>query len=169
MNILLYIVIFASKVFENALGTLRLIVVANGKKTLGAILQGLIGLVWIIVTSVVVVGVTEDPIKVIAFALGSAVGSYLGSVLEQKIALGSNMLMAIVDQSYGEIIATEIRNNGFAVTVLDAKGMDKERNVLMVVVVRKKRRHVVEIIKEKDKEAMIVSENTFTLYGGYHK
>ncbi|MDD2377322.1 MAG: DUF2179 domain-containing protein [Bacilli bacterium] len=169
MNIVLYIIIFASKVFENALGTLRLIVVANGKKELGAILQGVIALVWVIVTGVVVVGITEDPLKIIAFAVGSAAGSYLGSFIEQKMALGNNMLMAIVDKNYGELIATEIRNNGFAVTVLDGNGMDKERNILMVVVTRKKRHNVVDIVKNIDQEAMIVSENTFTLYGGYQK
>ena len=169
MNITLYIIIFVSKVFENALGTLRLIVVANGKKGLGAILQGLIGLVWVIVTGVVVVGITEDPYKIIAFAVGSGVGSYLGSLIEQKMALGSNMLTAIVDSTFGEVIANKIRNDGFAVTVLDGKGMDKNRNVLMIVVVRKKRHHVVDIIKAIDSEAMIVSEVARPIQGGYHK
>lgn len=169
MNITLYIIIFLSKVFENALGTLRLIVVSNGKKELGAILQGIIGLVWVIVTGVVVVGITEDPYKIVAFALGSAVGSYLGSLIEQKMALGSNMLTAIVDSNFGSVIADKIRSEGFAVTTLEGQGMDKKRNVLMIVVIRKKRHYVVDIIKNIDSEAMIVSEVARPIQGGYHK
>ena len=77
--------IFISKIIENALSTLRLIVVANGKKILGAILQGIVALVWIFVTGIVIIDVNKDPIKIIIFCVGSIVGSYLGSLLEQKI------------------------------------------------------------------------------------
>ena len=45
MNIPLYSMIFISKVLENTFATLRLIVVANGKKLLGAILQLIVALI----------------------------------------------------------------------------------------------------------------------------
>src|SRR5574344_394668 len=154
-GIVLYLIIFMSKVIENALATLRLIVVANGKKLLGAILQFLIALVWVIVTGAVVTNITEDPLKVVFFALGSLVGSYFGSYLEEKMALGSNMLMAIVDINLGNIISSEIRKEGFAVTVMDGKGKEKERKILMIMVTRKKRHHVVNVIKNIDENAMI--------------
>ena len=76
---LIYIFIFISKIIENALATLRFIVVANGKKLLGAFLNGIIALIWIFVTGIVIINVKEDPIKIIMFCLGSIVGSYLGS------------------------------------------------------------------------------------------
>ena len=50
------------------LATLRIIVVANGKKLLGAILQGLVALVWVCITGVVVTNILENPFKIIAFA-----------------------------------------------------------------------------------------------------
>lgn len=167
MNIILYIVIFISKTIELALGTLRLIVVANGKKTLGAILQGIIALVWVCITGVVVVDITKDPLKIVAFALGSAFGSYIGSVIEEKMAMGSNMLMAIIDKNLEELVTTSIRSEEYAVTVMDGQGKDKTRAVLMIMVARKKRPHVVKIIKEIDHEAMIVAENAFTINGGH--
>ena len=39
MKILTYLAIFIAKIIENTLSTLRLIVVAKGKKLFGAILQ----------------------------------------------------------------------------------------------------------------------------------
>lgn len=96
MNIIIYILIFISKIVELSLGTLRLIVVAHGKKWLGAILQFAIALVWIIVTGAVVVDINKDPFKVIVFAIGSLIGSYVGSYIEEKMAMGDNLLFLLL-------------------------------------------------------------------------
>ncbi|MDD2181283.1 MAG: DUF5698 domain-containing protein [Bacilli bacterium] len=169
MNIGLYAIIFISKVIENSLGTLRLIVVANGKKGLGAFLQFIIAIVWVVVTGAVVTNITEDPLKIVFFALGSFVGSYAGSFIEEKMALGSNMLMAIVDEDYGKAVIKELRNNDFAVTVLQGEGKDKGRNILMIMVSRKKRHEVVHIINSIDNSSMIIAESAKTISGGYNQ
>ena len=92
-DFMIYLIIFVSKILENAIATLRLIVVANGKKKLGALLQGLVSLVWIIVTGIVIVDVNKNIFKIIAFVLGATVGSYLGSIIEEMIALGNNLII----------------------------------------------------------------------------
>lgn len=138
MNIALYSIIFISKVIENALATLRLIVVANGKKWLGAILQFIIALVWVIITGAVVTNIKKDPLKVVFFALGSFVGSYVGSIIEEKIALGNNALMAITTEEYTNIITNILRKKHYGVTVLDGTGMYSTKKIIMVVIPRKK-------------------------------
>lgn len=90
---MIYLAIFISKILENALATLRIIVVSNGKKKLGAFLNGLVALIWIFVTGIVIIDVNKNFFKIICFVIGSIVGSYLGSVLEEKIALGTNLLI----------------------------------------------------------------------------
>ena len=90
---MIYIGIFISKILENTLSTLRIIVVSNGKKKLGAILQGIVALIWIFVTGVVIIDINKDIFKVLFFVIGSIVGSYLGSYLEEKIALGTNLVI----------------------------------------------------------------------------
>ena len=163
----LYLMIFFSKVIENALATLRLIIVANGKKWLGAFLQLLVALVWVLVTGVVVVGIKEDPLKIVFFVLGSFVGSYIGSLIEERMALGSNMLMVIIDKGMEKSITREIRTHGYAVTTTDGKGMKDEKSILIIVVPRKKRERLVKIIQMFDKEALIISEVARTINGGY--
>ena len=54
---MIYLFIFVAKVIEISLGTLRMIVIANGKKWLGAILQLASALVWIFSTEAVLVGI----------------------------------------------------------------------------------------------------------------
>lgn len=76
-----------SKLLENALSTLRIILVANNKKIIGAILTFIISIIWILSVSFIVVDF-DNYFKIIVFALGSGVGSYLGNIIEEKMALG---------------------------------------------------------------------------------
>lgn len=169
MNIVIYFLIFISKIIENALATLRLIVVANGKKTLGAFLQLGIAIVWILVTGVVVTSIRKDPLKILFFGLGSFIGSYVGSYIEEKIAMGNNILMTILDYDDAKEMTDIIRKNDFAVTSLEGHGKDSKKAVLMIMVARKKVNEVVDMIKNKNKDAVIISESVAPINGGYKK
>ena len=169
MQIVIYFTIFISKVIENSLATLRLIIVANGKKLLGAFLQFAIALVWVIVTGMVVVNLTKDPLKIIFFALGSFVGSYCGSLIEEKLAMGDSMLIGITKKDNEDILTSAIRDLGFAVTVLEGNGFKQTSSVLMIFVPRKKRNTVTRMIKNIDHKSMIVTEKIGIVHGGYTK
>lgn len=80
-----YILIFLFKVIENTLSTLRIIIINKKRKLLGAILQGTISIIWIISTSMVVINIQKDPIKILSFTLGALIGSYIGSIIEEKL------------------------------------------------------------------------------------
>ena len=165
MNLGLYTIIFCSKVIENALATLRLIVVANGKKWLGAILQFAIALVWVIATGMVVINITKDPFKILAFALGSFVGSFVGSLIEEKMALGNNMLLAIVDSHLSDIIVAKLKEKPYSVSVIDGTGKEKNKSLLFIMATRKNQKEVVHLIKVMDTEAKIIAQNATELSG----
>lgn len=151
---IIYLFIFISKIIENALSTLRLIVVANGKKLIGAFLNGIIALIWLFVTGMVIINVKEDPIKIIIFCLGSIVGSYLGSLIEEKIAMGTNMLICIVNIMYESIVKEKLNN--YQITTLCEK--DKNHSILFITLKRKEIYKISKIIKRIDKNATIISE-----------
>lgn len=156
---MIYLLIFISKIVENMLATLRLIVVANGKKKLGAILNGVVALVWIFVTSLVIINVNKDPIKIIIFCIGSIVGSYLGSLVEEKIAMGTNMLICIVNEMYEESVKEKLID--YQITTLREK--DKSYSILFIVMKRKETKKISKIIKEIDKNAILISEKIKTI------
>lgn len=151
---LIYTLIFVSKIVENALATLRLIVVANGKKMLGAVLNGIIGIVWIFATSMVIVDINKDLFKIVFFCLGSAVGSYLGSFIEEKIALGSNVLMCIVNEKYEESVKKKLKN--YQITTISEK--NNKYSILLIFIKRKETRKISSIIKSIDKNSILISE-----------
>ena len=81
---MIYIIIFISKIIENTLSTLRIILISKGKKKIGAILQGMVALSWILATSIVIIDINKDIYKTFFFILGSIIGSYLGSSIEER-------------------------------------------------------------------------------------
>ncbi len=163
---MIYLFIFVSKIVEIALGTLRMIIVSNGKKWLGAILQVGHAMVWITATGAVIVGIQDDWFKIVVFALGSFLGSYVGCFIEEKLAMGSNMILCITEVGQQKLLES-LRNAGFAVTVISCTGMEKQKEIYLIVVPRKKKRYVVDILEQYDTNCMIISENTVPVYGGF--
>lgn len=162
MKIIIYLLIFLFKIIENTLSTLRIIVVSNGKKILGAILQGIVSIVWVISTSLVVVNIQKDPIKIISFTLGSLIGSYIGSLIEEKLALGTNMLTTVIDKKLNNKIVKALKKQKHEVIILNGKKKDKLKNILIIMVKRKKRKDVIKLIKNIDNNATIIIENAYT-------
>lgn len=144
---MIYLIIFISKLLENTLATLRLIVTSNGKKILGAILQFIVTIVWAISAGIVIVDI-KDPFKIIVFSLGALIGSYLGSILEQKLALGNTLL--ICSTEYIDSIKPIFDKQGFKSNIFD--------NYLITIVSRKKRKDLIKTIKSFDKNAIILSQ-----------
>ncbi|MEG2322454.1 MAG: DUF5698 domain-containing protein [Bacilli bacterium] len=151
MPILIYILIFIFKVVENSIATLRLIVVSNGKKWLGAVLNFIIAVIWIISTGLVITNIKSDPLKILFFALGSFFGSYIGSYIEEKIALGSNMLLAIINPYYTNIITEQLKDPCYLLK-------SEQQDILLIIVTRKKRKDVVNIIRKFDQQAILISQ-----------
>lgn len=151
---LIYLAIFFSKIIENALGTLRIIVVANGKKKLGALLQGVVALVWIFGTAIVIIDVNKDILKIVMFVLGSIAGSYIGSFIEEKIAMGTNILMCVIKEIFEHDIKEIL--SSYQITTLCEK--NKNYSILFIVIKRKETNKIIKYIKNIDKEAIIISE-----------
>lgn len=154
---LIYLGIFIFKIIEDALATLRLIVVSNGKKGFGAILQFICTVIWIILTGNVLINFMKDIYKIISFSLGSLVGSYLGNIIEEKIALGTNNLIIKIKDSLisSLIFKLKYQNINFI----------KIENILIITTSRKKTPHIIKIIKSIDNNAIIISEKVKVFSG----
>lgn len=162
MKLIIYILIFTFKVIENTLSTLRIIVVSNGKKILGAILQGVISIIWVISTSLVVINIQKDPLKIISFTLGALIGSYIGSIIEEKLALGTNMITTVIDKEKTTKITKALKKQKYETIILNGKRKDELKNILIIITKRKKRKNVIKLIKNIDNNATIIIENAYT-------
>lgn len=152
-----YILIFISKTIENILATLRIILLSNQKKLLGAALNFIVTLIWIFSTISILRNFSKDPLCILIYAFGCFIGSYLGSSLEEKLALGESMLTVITKQD--STIEYKLRELGYIVTIIDGYGYNSNKKVLLIMIPRKKKYKVFHLIKLLDSKATIISEN----------
>lgn len=169
MKILTYLAIFIAKIIENTLSTLRLIVVAKGKKIFGAILQFIIAFVWVVTTGIVVNNIKDDPLKVVFFAFGSLIGSYLGSFIEEKIALGQDTITVIVDNRYSNKIIKKLMEEQYLVSKINGQYQNKDVTILLIIIEKKQRLNVINIIKGIDEKAIITIESIKNMSYTYTK
>lgn len=158
MILLKYLIIFNLKIIENSLATLRLILVSNGKKWLGAFLLFTTSIIWIVSSHIAIIDINIS--MVLIFSVGSLLGSYIGSILEEKMAIGNNMLICITQKQMSEIL----RQNGYIITKIEGYGKDSKKEVLFVILKRNQNKDLISLIRSLDQEAIIVSEHTNILY-----
>lgn len=167
-GILLYLVILVLKTIEVTMATLRIVLITKDERVKGAIIAFFEVILWVILVSTVLTNITEDPFKVVIYALGFAVGNYLGSRIENKLAIGTTNIEAIVLKEHGKKLSNDLRTNGLAVTTVDANGMNSRREILILHVQRKKVQETVKLIRSLQENVVITINDIKPVYGGYN-
>jgi uncharacterized protein YebE (UPF0316 family) len=161
------LLIFISKAVEVSLGTLRLILINKGYRKQGTILSFFEIILWTFVASRVIMGIAAAPIKGIVYSMGFSLGVYLGSRIENHIALGRVLIQTIISKENSGAMTGVLRAKGYAVTTLEARGRDSEKQVLMIFANRKGKEDIIKEIHRTDGTAMIITNDISNLQGGY--
>ncbi|MDK2865808.1 MAG: hypothetical protein PWP51_931 [Clostridiales bacterium] len=164
---MIYLFIVMFKIVEVSISTVRIVLITKGERKIGAFIAFFEVSLWVILVSTVLNNITEDPLKIIAYALGFSIGNFLGSVLEERIGIGMSEMTVIVREEHGLPLATQLREKGYAVTLIHGEGKNHPRFVLMMFVPRKKVKSCVELIKETQENAVITVSDKKPIYGGF--
>src|SRR3970040_598006 len=81
------IIIFTLRLLDVGMATVRIVLLGRGRRGPAAALGFVEALIWVLAITRVLGGL-NDPARMVAFALGFAAGTYLGSVVEEWLALG---------------------------------------------------------------------------------
>ena len=162
-----YIAIFLAKILEVSLMTVRTVLITRGEKVYGSIIGFVEVVIWLYVVSAVLVGIKDDPIRMVVYALGFACGNYLGSFLEEKLALGILTINVIASQENGEKIASILRKENVGVTAVAAEGINEIKKMLVIHVKRKRKNEIIKLIESTALNCVISINDTRTVYGGY--
>lgn len=166
----LYLFIFVAKTVEISISTVRLVYVNKGERVKGAVLGFIEILIWLLVVCSVLNNITEDPLKIIAYAAGYSLGVYLGVAVESKVAIGLASIQVVVDAEVGNELADKLRDNGFGVTIIAGKGRDENpKNLLFIQLKMKKIPLAIKLIKENNPSAYISINDVKTTFGGFIK
>jgi len=157
--------IFALRVCDMSMDTMRMLFVMRGRKPFAWLLGFGQSLIFVIaITSVL--SHANNPLTVVGYAAGFATGNVVGMWIEGRLAIG-HIHLSIVSPRRGAELAQSLRLAGFAVTEIAARGKDGMVSVLSVDVVRKDVGTIETIIHSTDEGAFVTSEDVRPLRRGF--
>ncbi|MGO1651646.1 DUF2179 domain-containing protein [Senegalia sp. (in: firmicutes)] len=162
-----YLFIFFAKIIEVAFMTLRVVFITKGEKVYGSIIGFIEIVIWLFLIGNVLDGIQDDPLRMVAYSLGFACGNYLGSFIEEKLAIGLMTINIIATGDNGRKLADVLRKKKIGVTVIDAEGIEKEKNLLIIHAKRRRRGEILKLIDETNIPAVISVNDTKVIYGGF--
>lgn len=161
----LTLLIFFLRVLDVTAATMRVLMVARGRKLNVWILGFLQAFIFVFAIRAVLSEITSL-VNIIAFAGGYATGTVSGIWLEGKLAVG-HIHMRIISSERGPELAEFLRKEGYAVTEMAGRGKDGTVSLLNVTVMRREVRKVENLIKSKDENAFITAENVKPVSRGF--
>jgi uncharacterized protein YebE (UPF0316 family) len=155
--VILPLLIIIARICDVSLNTLRIIYLSKGYKLIVPILGFFEVLIWLLAVTRIFANL-DNWLMYIAYPLGFALGNFVGMRLEERLAIGVELIRIITRKDAHELI-NALRGKGFSVTAIQAEGSQGEVGVLYSIVNRKNLNEYVEIIKEFNPNAFYTVED----------
>jgi len=164
--VILPILILLARITDVSMDTIRVIMVSKGYRNYAPIIGFFQSLVWVITISRVMVNL-EIWTAYVGYAGGFALGTYVGMRIEEKLALGYELIRVITKTDASELIEN-LRSEGYLVTSVRGEGRDGEVGILYIILKRKTMKQVVHIIHAYNPKAFYTIEDMrFVHSSGY--
>jgi len=118
--IILPLIIFFSRLCDVSLGTLRHVFISKGYRKIVPVLGFVEVLIWIVVVAQIMKNLNNIACY-LAWAGGFSAGTYVGLLIEERLALGRQVIRIITNQNCDELIAA-LKKDNHGVTIVDAQG-----------------------------------------------
>lgn len=142
-----------------------MILTLKGRRYIAAVVSTVEIVIYVVGLGLVLDNLNEIQ-NLIAYALGYGLGVIVGSVLEEKLALG--YIVVNVTSSNPDIKFTQkIREKGFGVTSWFSYGMDGDRLSMQILTPRKYEISLYELIQSIDPKAFVISYEPKQIHGGF--
>ena len=157
--------IFLLRVIDMTFDTLRMLFVVRGRKGISWVL-GFCQSVVFVVAITTVLSHLDNPLNIVGYAAGFATGNVVGMWIEERLAIG-HIHLQIISPRRGVILAQKLRQAGFGVTEIPARGRDGMVSLLSCSVLRKDVSGVEKIVHATDAEAFMTSEDMRPIRHGF--
>ena len=168
-TVAVYLFIFFGKIVEVSLGTLSQVLINKGIRLPGILIGIIEYVLWLLITTSVMIGYKDDPIKIVFLVAASATGKYIGMLLDEALAFGLVSISVFLPSGDDSLkLANYLRDNGFGLTILDGHGIDDSKKyVLMLTLKRKRSKEAIKLISDYNKDAVITVSQVSSFIGGY--
>ena len=162
--VVLPLMIFLARVTDVTLGTVRLIFVARGYRSLAPVIGFFEILIWIVVIGQVMKNLSNAACYV-AYAGGFATGNYVGMWLAERLSLGMVMVRIVTQRDASGLIHS-LRSAHYGVTSADGTGTQGPVKIIFSVIPRRQFTDVVERIQKHNPKAFYTVEEVSSVAEG---
>ncbi len=148
--------IFASRIADVSIGTIRLIFISRGLKCLAPIVGFFEVLIWLLAIGQIMKNLS-NPACYIAYAGGFAMGNFVGMWIAEKLSLGVVIVRVITKKDATELVS-HLRTAEYGVTCVDGCGTTGQVKVVFTIVPRREVKKVVDLIKAFNPNAFYTIE-----------
>ncbi len=163
---LLCIKIFCARLIDVSLGTFRTINTVKGRDLIASLIGIVEITVWFLVVKEALNTTNNSVWIVISYALGFAVGTYIGGKIS-KVFIKSNLEVQVILSNKDDNIVGEIRKNGYGVTAIDVKGSKDVKYMLYIQIRDNTLEKLKRLVRKLDSKAFIVVNETKYVENGY--
>jgi len=142
------LIIFFAEMLVVTLSTIRIIFIARGMKKLAAVIGLFEVSIWLFAIGKTMQNLGDLRCSA-AFAVGFALGNYLGVLIHDKLAIGHVVVRIITGRNPTELIEG-LSEAHYGVTCVDAMGAKGPVQIVMTVIKRRHLDRVVSLIKDFD-------------------
>ena len=166
--ILVCFIVCAAKIVEITIQSLKTCMMVKGQRLKAAGLGFVECTIWGLVISTII-GTLGDNIFLLAFyCVGYATGLFLGSTIENKIALGTSNLELIANDDSTEKITNYLKENNRGYTVFEGHGSTDKMNMIFIVLPRRETPRVLKDIRKTcNNKVFVVASEVSKYAGGY--
>ena len=158
----------AAKIVEITIQSLKTCMMVKGQRVKAAGLGFVECAIWGLVVSTIIGTLGDNLFLLLFYCIGYATGLFLGSTIENKIALGtSNLELIAGDESTAKIIAY-LKENNRGYTVFDGHGSTDKMNMIFIVLPRRETPAVLRDIRAVcGNKVFVVAAEVSKYAGGY--
>jgi len=160
-----FLVIFALRVTDVSLGTIRTLFILQGRKMLAASVGFIEVTIFIFAIAQVVAHMAHWSLM-LAYSGGFAVGTYVGLQLESLFAMGF-VQVRIISPDKGKEIAQALWEKSFGATVVKGEGRRGVVDVIFSIVRRRNLRKCMQLATTIDDDCFVAISDSRSLLRGY--
>ncbi len=166
--ILVCLIVCAAKIIEITIQSLKTCMMVKGQRLKAAGLGFIECTIWGLVISTIIGTLGDNILLLLFYCCGYATGLFLGSTIENKIALGTSNLEIIANAESTQKITKYLGENNMGYTVFEGHGSKDKMNMVFIVLPRKEAARVLKDLRRECDNKLFVAVSEVSKYaGGY--
>ncbi|MFP3919722.1 DUF2179 domain-containing protein [Lysinibacillus telephonicus] len=145
--------------------TLRTIFLVKNLTVFAAIFGILEMLIYVFGLSLVFNG-DQSLLAMVVYAVGFGIGMFLGTKIENKLAIGY-VYVTINTQNKNQELIDTLRTQGFAITTYVGEGRDSDRYKYEILAKRNREQELFKLVESIEPKAFIISYEPKSFKGGF--